>query len=41
MKRKIKTVAVYCGHEFGLNPAFARDAGLMGAGDEVDWLFMK
>ena len=30
MKRKIKTVAVYCGHEFGLNPAFVRDAGLMG-----------
>ena len=30
MKRKIKTVAVYCGHEFGLNPVFARDAGLMG-----------
>jgi len=30
MAHKIKTVAVYCGHEFGLNPAFARDAGLMG-----------
>ena len=30
MKHKIKTVAVYCGHEFGLNPAFARDAGIMG-----------
>lgn len=30
MKRKIKTVAVYCGHEFGINPAFVRDAGLMG-----------
>ena len=30
MKRKIKTVAVYCGHEFGLNPAFVRDAGMMG-----------
>ncbi|MBO4625787.1 MAG: TIGR00730 family Rossman fold protein [Alphaproteobacteria bacterium] len=30
MKHKIKTVAVYCGHEFGLNPAFVRDAGLMG-----------
>ena len=30
MTHKIKTVAVYCGHEFGLNPAFARDAGLMG-----------
>ncbi len=30
MGRKIKTVAVYCGHEFGLNPAFVRDAGLMG-----------
>ena len=30
MAHKIKTVAVYCGHEFGLNPAFVRDAGLMG-----------
>ena len=30
MKRKIKTVAVYCGHEFGINPAFVRDAGIMG-----------
>ena len=30
MKQKIKTVAVYCGHEFGINPAFVRDAGLMG-----------
>ena len=30
MKRKIKTVAVYCGHEFGSHPAFVRDAGLMG-----------
>ena len=30
MKRKIKTVAVYCGHEFGINPAFVRDAGMMG-----------
>ena len=30
MKHKIKTVAVYCGHEFGLHPAFVRDAGLMG-----------
>lgn len=30
MKHKIKTVAVYCGHEFGLNPAFVRDAGMMG-----------
>lgn len=30
MGRKIKTVAVYCGHEFGLNPAFVRDAGMMG-----------
>ena len=30
MKHKIKTVAVYCGHEFGINPAFVRDAGMMG-----------
>ena len=29
MKRKIKTVAVYCGHTFGLHPAFVREAGLM------------
>ncbi len=30
MKQKIKTVAIYCGHNFGLNPAFVRDAGMMG-----------
>ena len=30
MRRKIKTVAVYCGHTFGLSPTFVRDAGLMG-----------
>ena len=30
MKHKIKTVAVYCGHQFGLNPAFVTDAELMG-----------
>ena len=30
MKKKIKTVAVYCGHQFGLNPAFVTDAQLMG-----------
>ena len=30
MKHKIKTVAVYCGHTFGLNPEFMHDAGLMG-----------
>ena len=30
MNRKIKTVAVYCGHQFGLYPAFESDANLMG-----------
>jgi len=30
MANKIKTVAVYCGHTFGLNPEFMHDAGLMG-----------
>lgn len=30
MEHKIKTVAVYCGHTFGLNPEFMHDAGLMG-----------
>ncbi len=30
MKHKIKTVAVYCGHQFGLNPSFVTDAELMG-----------
>ncbi|MBO7509032.1 MAG: TIGR00730 family Rossman fold protein [Alphaproteobacteria bacterium] len=30
MTHKIKTVAVYCGHTFGLNPEFAGDATLMG-----------
>lgn len=30
MNKKIKTVAVYCGHQFGLYPAFESDANLMG-----------
>lgn len=30
MNKKIKTVAVYCGHQFGLYPAFEHDANLMG-----------
>ena len=30
MNKKIKTVAVYCGHQFGLYPAFEQDANLMG-----------
>ena len=30
MTKKIKTVAVYCGHQFGLYPAFEHDANLMG-----------
>ena len=30
MNRKIKSVAVYCGHQFGNNPEFARDAHHVG-----------
>ena len=30
MNRKIKTVAVYCGHQFGNNPEYARDAHKVG-----------
>lgn len=30
MNNKIKTVAVYCGHQFGLYPEFEHDANLMG-----------
>lgn len=30
MKRKINSVAVYCGHEFGKDPQFARDAARIG-----------
>lgn len=30
MGRKIRTVAVYCGHTFGVSPAFVHDAGLLG-----------
>lgn len=30
MNNKIKTVAVYCGHQFGLYPSFEHDANLMG-----------
>ena len=30
MNKKIKTVAVYCGHQFGTNPEFARDAQKIG-----------
>ena len=30
MNKKIKTVAVYCGHQLGLYPAFEQDAKLMG-----------
>ena len=30
MKHKIKTVAVYCSHTFGLYPEFMHDADLMG-----------
>jgi hypothetical protein len=30
MKRKIKAVAVYCGHQFGNNPEYAKDAHKIG-----------
>lgn len=30
-KHKLKSVAVYCGHEFGSDPQFARDAAKIGA----------
>ena len=30
MVNKIKSVAVYCGHEFGKNPAYAKDARKVG-----------
>ncbi len=30
MKREIKSVAVYCGHEFGNDPQFTRDAAKIG-----------
>jgi len=30
INKKIKTVAVYCGHQFGLYPEFERDANLTG-----------
>ena len=30
MNKKIKTVAVYCGHQFGTNPEYARDAQRVG-----------
>jgi len=30
MTNKIKSVAVYCGHEFGNNPAYAKDARKVG-----------
>ncbi len=30
MKKKIKAVAVYCGHQFGNNPEYAKDASKVG-----------
>ncbi len=30
MTNKIKTVAVYCGHQFGVSPSFVRDAEQIG-----------
>lgn len=30
MNRKIKSVAVYCGHQFGTNPEYAKDAKKIG-----------
>lgn len=31
MAGKLKSVAVYCGHQYGTNPEFARDAAKIGA----------
>lgn len=31
MAGKLKSVAVYCGHQYGTDPAFARDAAKIGA----------
>ena len=30
MSGKLKSIAVYCGHQFGKNPDFARDAAKIG-----------
>ena len=30
MNKKIKSVAVYCGHQFGNNPEYTRDAKKVG-----------
>ena len=30
MSNELKSIAVYCGHEFGHNPAFAREAAVIG-----------
>ena len=30
MVQKLKTIAVYCGHQYGTNPEFARDAKKVG-----------
>ncbi len=30
MAEKLKSVAVYCGHQFGIDPDYARDASLVG-----------
>ncbi len=30
MSKKLKSIAVYCGHQFGTNPIFARDAVSVG-----------
>lgn len=31
MAGKLKSIAVYCGHQYGTDPAFARDAAKIGA----------
>ncbi len=42
MANKLKTIAVYCGHQFGNNPAYAADAELVGellAKNDIDMVF--
>ncbi len=42
MSKKLKSIAVYCGHQFGTNPGFARDAELVGemlAQNDIDMVF--
>jgi len=42
MARKLKSIAVYCGHQYGSDPAFARDAvrvGTMLAQNDIRMVF--